>query len=479
MRSSLQLLTLALALVGAAAHYGKAPCKSDETEAEIQGASGEVCAPSCGSGSCPTDVPAGVTAQPQCALQDASSGAKYCALICFSDSQCDTANGASCAKILAFLGVCVYPANATAALRPALGASSFPDMDSPAEEWPVPLLKDAELEKPAITQEIVDKINNGNGNTWTAEMSPRFKDITLRDAKVQMGTILGGPIFGPKPDSHRLQVDVPTNFDWREQAGDKCPSIKEVRDQSTCGSCWAFGSVEAMTDRICIKSNGTVKHEISAQDPVSCCGLACGMGCNGGQPAGAWNYFKTFGIVSGGEYGDKSTCLPYSMPECAHHTVDPAKKNCSGELPTPKCTRTCSDGESWAAAKVHNSQGSVYNVAGEDSMKQEIYSKGPLTGMFMVFSDFLTYKSGVYQYTHGGLLGGHAIEIIGWGEENNTPYWLVKNSWNEDWGDHGFFKIIRGTNALRKLRNGGIDSGLINGGPVTGEVVVPTAALII
>lgn len=42
--------------------------------------------------------------------------------------------------------------------------------------------------------------------------------------------------------------------------------------------------------------------------------------------------------------------------------------------------------------------------------------------------------------------GGHAIKIIGWGVENDTPYWLVANSWNTSWGEKGFFKILRGAN---------------------------------
>ncbi|CAG9824791.1 unnamed protein product [Phaedon cochleariae] len=53
---------------------------------------------------------------------------------------------------------------------------------------------------------------------------------------------------------------------------------------------------------------------------------------------------------------------------------------------------------------------------------------------------------GVYQQTSYDFLGVHAIKLIGWGEENNVPYWLVANSWNEDWGDKGTFKIRRGTN---------------------------------
>lgn len=45
--------------------------------------------------------------------------------------------------------------------------------------------------------------------------------------------------------------------------------------------------------------------------------------------------------------------------------------------------------------------------------------------------------TGVYQHVTGEMLGGHAIKILGWGEENGTPYWLAANSWNNDWGDQG------------------------------------------
>lgn len=55
---------------------------------------------------------------------------------------------------------------------------------------------------------------------------------------------------------------------------------------------------------------------------------------------------------------------------------------------------------------------------------------------------------GVYQHVKGNFIGGHAIKLIGWGtdEATNIPYWLVANSFNTDWGDHGYFKIKRGVN---------------------------------
>lgn len=35
------------------------------------------------------------------------------------------------------------------------------------------------------------------------------------------------------------------------------------------------------------------------------------------------------------------------------------------------------------------------------------------------------------------MLGGHAIRILGWGVDNGTPYWIIANSWNPDWGNEG------------------------------------------
>ena len=63
---------------------------------------------------------------------------------------------------------------------------------------------------------------------------------------------------------------------------------------------------------------------------------------------------------------------------------------------------------------------------------------------FSVYEDFLHYKSGVYKHTTGDYLGGHAVEIVGWGTLNGEDYWLVANSWTTTWGDNGYFMFSRG-----------------------------------
>lgn len=71
--------------------------------------------------------------------------------------------------------------------------------------------------------------------------------------------------------------------------------------------------------------------------------------------------------------------------------------------------------------------------------------------------------AGVYQHVTGGLLGGHAIKIIGWGTQKGTPYWLIANTWNYDWGLNGYFKILRGKNEC------GIESSAFGGLPRLGK----------
>jgi cathepsin B len=69
---------------------------------------------------------------------------------------------------------------------------------------------------------------------------------------------------------------------------------------------------------------------------------------------------------------------------------------------------------------------------------------GPVQTGFEVYEDFLHYKSGIYKYTDGIILGGHAVKIVGWGKEGAVNYWIVANSWGPKWGEKGYFRIAFG-----------------------------------
>ena len=309
-------------------------------------------------------------------------------------------------------------------------------------------------------EEEINKQNSIPNRTWTAGRQERFRGMSEDDVRV----LCGVKVDKSKPHALPNKVitelkDIPAAFDSRTKWL-QCKSIGEIRDQSNCGSCWAFGAVEAMTDRYCIHMNSSF--EISAADLMECCDN-CGNGCEGGFPGAAWNYWCRNGIVTGGLYDpsstQSSTCNPYPLKSCDHHESGKAGPCPKGMAKTPTCQETCHAGYTVPYSQDKHHGASAYSVEGAGRIQTEIMTNGPVEASFTVYSDFPTYRSGVYKRHSLRALGGHAVKILGWGEEEDIPYWLVANSWNPGWGDKGFFKILRGKDEC------GIESGIAAGMP--------------
>eukprot|EP00290_Baffinella_frigidus_P013791 CAMPEP_0180141616 /NCGR_PEP_ID=MMETSP0986-20121125/15032_1 /TAXON_ID=697907 /ORGANISM="non described non described, Strain CCMP2293" /LENGTH=408 /DNA_ID=CAMNT_0022084539 /DNA_START=21 /DNA_END=1248 /DNA_ORIENTATION=+ len=280
---------------------------------------------------------------------------------------------------------------------------------------------------PAVSDELATEIG-AKASTWTAvqHKESKFRGMTMSDVKSLMGALKEPEEMKAAPRTdYATKGPLPDNFDARTN-WPKCTSIAHIRDQSTCGSCWAFGAVEAMSDRLCIASNASITDDLSAEDMLSCCLIRCGMGCNGGFPTGAWGFFKQHGLTTEAKY-------PYAFPPCEHHTNGSHYKPCGKSMPTPKCER-----KEEAKPRYHGK--STYSVM-PNMIERELVESGPVEAAFTVYADFLLYKSGVYKHTSGEQLGGHAIKVMGFGVEKGEKYWLVANSWNTDWGDNGTFKI--------------------------------------
>lgn len=308
----------------------------------------------------------------------------------------------------------------------------------------------------ATMDEIVKSVNSNTEATWKADFNFIQPDEDTSKYQYLMGTNLG-----PHPDGYTLPVkdnshfllseeDLPKNFDPVQKWPECEHSLTMIRDQGSCGSCWAFGAAEAMSDRVCIASNGNFHGDISSEDILSCCGFICGNGCNGGWPLMAWRYFKKHGVVTGGLYGDKASgCLPYQIEPCEHHTTGP-RPPCTGEEGhTPKCPYKCIPdyaAKTWKEDKHYAV--SAYKLANNElAIMKELYENGPAEAAITVYEDFMAYKGGVYHHTTGKALGGHAIRLVGWGEtEEGEKYWVLANSWNTDWGENGYFRMRRGVN---------------------------------
>jgi len=294
-----------------------------------------------------------------------------------------------------------------------------------------------------LGDEMILFLNKQPNMTWTAGRN--FAGQTIDHAIKLLGSIKNEAAKSRLETIHHdvEEEDIPVSFDSRTQWPD-CASISDIRDQGECGSCWAFGATEAMSDRICIHSSGKVQVNVSAEDLLSCCS-ECGFGCNGGFPPSAWSYWVETGLVTGGQHGSGSGCQPYSFRHCEHHVQGPYPK-CTGEGPTPECKNTCRAGYEESYTRDKHFGAKAYNIEGEESQIQaEIMKNGPVEAAFTVYADFLLYKEGVYQHTSGSALGGHAIRMLGWGVERGVKYWLIANSWNPTWGDKGYFKILRGS----------------------------------
>ncbi|PIO71041.1 papain family cysteine protease [Teladorsagia circumcincta] len=147
----------------------------------------------------------------------------------------------------------------------------------------------------------------------------------------------------------------------------------------------------------------------------------------------------------------RDCCRPYEIPPCGWHKGEP-HYDCRALYKggTPACKRECQPGynKNYTMDKYYGKNG--YYLPNVKTIQKEIMRNGPVVAVYTVYQDFYHYSKGIYKHTAGQQTGGHAVKIIGWGEEktgNRTiPYWIIANSWHNDWGENGYFRMIRGIN---------------------------------
>lgn len=298
------------------------------------------------------------------------------------------------------------------------------------------------------TQSMAAKINSLAG-TWKASAGTATAQMTQDQFRALINPRYHRGNKGVETRTHSAaeRAAAPESFDSRE-AWPQCASMRQIRDQSQCGSCWAFASVEAMSDRTCVKYGYDVI--LSAEDMLAC---SNGGDCSGGSEVFAYKYWIKNGVVT-------EKCRGYSLPSCDRSYLRNITRPCPNTTyQAPQCVRNCTDvGLSWDREKWRGKR--AYAVFGEADMMAEIAANGPITAAFFVYDDFRYYESGVYKHVTGQGIGGHSVKIIGYGTDaNGTKFWMVANSWNEGWGEGGFFRMLRGKNEC------GIESDTLCGDP--------------
>jgi cathepsin B len=310
---------------------------------------------------------------------------------------------------------------------------------------------------------MIAEIQQTPGVLWTAGVNERFGHQPIGASKPLLGVTpeaMAKRAAYAKAHKHEqlTSVELPESFDSETNWPQCAKVIGDIRDQSMCGCCWAFGAASAASDRLCIATNATAAVPLSAEDVCFCASMD---GCNGGDISSPWDYIGSSGAVTGGQYQGtgpfgKGLCQDFSLPHCHHHGPqgkDPYPAEGSAGCPeqhSAQCPTQCDAGASTPHANFTADKwsfaGGTQSAQGEDGIAQAIMAGGPVEVAFDVYDDFENYVSGIYHHVTGKMGGGHAVRIVGWGVEGGVKYWKVANSWNPFWGEKGYFRIKKGEN---------------------------------
>jgi C1A family cysteine protease/predicted secreted protein len=221
-------------------------------------------------------------------------------------------------------------------------------------------------------------------------------------------------ILHPPSSILHSPLGLPAAYNWCDNGG--CTPVK---DQGSCGSCWAFGTVGPLESNIRIRDGGVVK-DLSEQYLLSC--NTDGWSCRGGWWAHDYHWWKPSEPEAGAVYEND---FPYMarddpcIPSLTHHE----KIN------------------SWTYV---GPEDGVPSVA---AIKQAIYDHGPVSVAVCAGSAFQNYSGGVFQtneYCSGDV--NHAVVLVGWDDNQGTNgIWYLKNSWGPGWGESGYMRIKYGT----------------------------------
>lgn len=252
--------------------------------------------------------------------------------------------------------------------------------------------------------QFIDYINSQNLTFKLTDNS--FADMTNEE----FNSMYTGRLTSITPKNNHEPINkthhhhLPREIDWRNRH-----AVTHVKDQGTCGSCWAFAAIAAVEGLHKIKTGKLVS--LSEQELVDC-DRGENLGCNGGFMEAAFEYIKVNGgVASEEEYpyiGKDGTC---NKEKEKHHAV-----KIQGYKTVP------ADNEESLKAIVARQPVSVAIDAG--GYKFQLYDSG-------IFDGFC------------GTNLNHGVTAVGYGEKKGIRYWIVKNSWGTRWGEQGYIRMKR------------------------------------
>ncbi len=209
----------------------------------------------------------------------------------------------------------------------------------------------------------------------------------------------------PQKAPTAYDIKLPDRWDWREHG----VGIPPIRNQGSCGSCWAFGTVGVVEAAVAMFDSQLV--DLSEQFVLDCSGKGT---CGGGYWAynafinqgGAWE--KDYPYKAYDQYCKSVTEHPYTIE--SYHGIQ------SGDI---------------------------------DAMKAAILQYGSVGVTMSVCGSFPGYGGGVYDSNECNYMStNHIITLVGWDDtvqhKSGKGVWILRNSWGKSWGDNGYALIAYG-----------------------------------
>ncbi|CAN1123322.1 Senescence-specific cysteine protease SAG39 [Linum perenne] len=260
---------------------------------------------------------------------------------------------------------------------------------------------------------FIDSSNAAGDKSYELGVN-QFADLTNEEFKTTRNRFKGH-MCSPQHGSFRYEnvTAVPSTIDWRKKG-----AVTPVKDQGQCGCCWAFSAVAAMEGINQLSTGKLVS--LSEQELVDCDTNGQDQGCNGGLMDDAFEFIiQNKGLTT-------ETNYPY----------DAADGTCNANK------------EGSSAAQINGYEDVPANS--EAALLKAVANQPISVAIDAGDSSFQFYKSGVFTGECGTELD-HGVTAVGYGESKGKKYWLVKNSWGDQWGEEGYIRMERDVSAEEGL----------------------------
>jgi len=245
--------------------------------------------------------------------------------------------------------------------------------------------------------------------------------VVTKKLKDLIGRINSGPSFenAPYMKNDKEASDIPPSitrnagmraFNWKSR-------LTPVKNQTGCGSCWAF-TATAIYEGVYKLVSGK-ELDLSEQYIVDCARDSKGDAgsCNGGRSERVFESLKTISHI-------QEKKVPYEAKN----------KRCYGTWENPYRVRKWG----WVSPK--------RKTATVEEIKEAVCKYGPISTSVQVTDVWKGYKGGIIDMRVNTDQTNHAVVIVGWDDSKSS--WLVRNSWGSDWGQSGYCWIKYGASNI-------------------------------